>query len=76
MEIGSLSGLTLTELAEHFSQLKSLKDARMPYSIMENETEVRIEEVLQRLLDGKKSVEFETAFAVGYYWTECDFQAV
>ena len=74
LEIGSCSGLTLTELAELFSELPSLKNARMPYSITENETEVHIEEVLQRLLDSKKSVEFDTDFAVGYYWTECDFQ--
>lgn len=76
MEIGSLSGLTLTALAELFSQLPSLKDTRMPYSITENEPEVRIEEVIQSLLESKTLLEFEPDFAVGYYWTECDFQDV
>ena len=75
LEIGSLSGLTLTVLAEHFSKLASLKTACMPKSITANETHHHTDEIRQRLLDRKTSVVILPDSLFEFVWTLCDFQA-
>ena len=68
LEIRACSGLSLTMLVQHFSQLKYLQTVVLPISVTENETEGFIDEVRQSFIEKKIQITFSSELG-----GECEF---
>jgi len=58
LELRACSGLSLTMLAQHFSQLKKLRTVVLPISVTENETGEFIDEICQSFMEKKVQISF------------------